>query len=538
MQRLANSIMLAHGWRRIVMLVGAGAVAGLSVSPFFFLPTLFVGLPVLVWALDGAEKGVGWRWFFGAAFSIGFWFGLGYFILAIHWIGIAFFAEGNWIPFLAPFAVLLLAAVLALFWAFATAVAHLLWSDSPFRIVMLAGALALGEFARGHLFTGFPFDLLGYSLTANEQMMQAASVFGVYGLSFVAPLVAATPALIWPALDRPLGRRLGPFFVALGVLAAQLSFGAFRLATTEVEMRDDMRVRMVQPNIDESAEWQASDGDFVFNRLIEASEAVTGPNSQGLSTITHLIWPESAFPFYLSKKPEALARIARLLPPETLLVTGAPRLDPEDVFEQTAHNAIVAINSDGEIVAAYDKSHLVPFGEYLPFAAFFAQFGITQFVPGNNGWVPGGPRRLMKPPGTPPLLPLICYEAVFSGDLGPVADAQFLLNLTNDGWFDGSFGKAQHFHHARLRAVEEGKPMIRLANTGVSAVIDPLGQIMVFLPPDQVGIADFVPPRPIAATSFAVWRHAPLFFVLFLVFAGGFVQTIRRGRRAGHRSGI
>ncbi|MBU1174364.1 MAG: apolipoprotein N-acyltransferase [Alphaproteobacteria bacterium] len=520
MQRFVHFVMLAHGWRRALLMLAAGAVAGLSVPPLFVLPSLFVGLPVLVWALDGAETGRGWRRIFGAPFFIGFWFGLGYFAVAIHWIGFAFFAEGGWVPVLAPFGVGLLAAILALFWGAAAALAHFLWSENGFRVVVLAAALALAEFARGHMFTGFPFDLLGYALTANDQMMQAASLVGVYGLSFVAPLVAATPALIWPALDRPLSRRLMPFFAALSVLAAQLAFGAIRLETTETNLRDDMRVRMVQPNIDEAAQWLAADGEFVLSRLIEISEAVGNPDAPGLATITHLIWPESAFPFYLSRKPEALARIARLLPPGSLLITGAPRLDPEDPLGRTARNAILAIDENGEIVASYYKSHLVPFGEYLPFAEFFAGFGITQFVPGNDGWTAGGPRRLMKPPATPAFLPLICYEAVFPGALGPVADAQFILNLTNDGWFDRSIGKEQHFHHARLRAVEQGKPMIRLANTGVSAVIDPLGRLAVTLKPDSVGLADFAPPNPIAAPPFAMWGHLPLLATLLAAFFG------------------
>ena len=524
MQRLVHFIMLAHGWRRIVLLIPAGAVSGLSVPPLFVLPALFLGLPVLVWSLDGAERGTGLKRFFGSGFAIGFWFGLGYFTVAIHWIGVAFFMEGNWIPLLAPFAVVALAAILALFWAFAVALAHLFWFDSAYRILVLAAALALGEYLRGHLFTGFPFDLLGYSLTANEQMMQAASLVGVYGLSLIAPLIAATPALIWPASERSLPRRLGPFVVALGVLAVQLSYGAWRLDAIPTEMRDDMRVRLVQPNIDESAEWQAGDGDFVFNRLVS-----TTTSRPGIENITHVIWPESAFPFFLSKKPEALARIARMLPPKTLLITGAPRLDPEDLLQQTAYNSILAINAEGEIVASYAKSHLVPFGEYLPFSAFFAQFGITQFVPGNEGWTPGGPRRLMVPPGTPAFLPLVCYEAIFSGDLGPVDDAAFMLNVTNDGWFDGSIGKAQHFHHARLRTVEEGRPMLRLGNTGMTAIIDPLGRLTASLAPDSTGVLDASLPKPIAAPAFAHWRNMPLFIAIALIFAGaGIARILRR----------
>ena len=190
-------------------------------------------------------------------------------------------------------------------------------------------------------------------------------------------------------------------------------------------MRDDMRVRMVQPNIDEASQWQAGgrrvrprSADRHFRGRVEPEHARPcrpSPISSG---------PNPPFPSIFSRKPEALARIARLLPPGTLLLTGAPRLDPEDPTGRTARNAILAINSDGEIVASYYKSHLVPFGEYLPFAEVFAAIGITQFVPGNEGWAAGGPRRLMTPPATPRFLPLICYEAVFPGDLGPVADAQ------------------------------------------------------------------------------------------------------------------
>lgn len=539
MTRLANFVMLAFGWRRALLLLVAGAVSGLSVPPFFILPAFFAGLPILVWSLDGAEIGSGLRRVFGSAFSIGFWFGLGYFLVAIHWVGSAFFVEGGWVPALAPFAVLLLAAVLALFWAFGTSLAHLFWRDTPFRIVVLAAALALAELARGYLFTGFPFDLLGYSLTANEQMMQATALIGVYGLSFVAPLIAATPALIWPAANRSLTRRLTPLFAGLALIAAQLAYGQFRMATTQITPRTDMRVRLVQPNIDQAIKWQAESASFVFDRLISSSEANIGPNSAGLSKITHLIWPESAFPFYLSEHPDALARIARLLPPKTLLITGAPRLDPEDPLQQTAYNSILAIDNNGEIVASYDKTHLVPFGEYLPFSGLLSRLGIRQFVPGDQGWTAGRTRRLMAPPGTPAFLPLICYEAIFSNDLGDaVTNAAFLLNLTNDGWFDGSIGPAQHFHHARLRAVEEGKPMIRLANTGLSAIIDPLGRISTALPPGQVAVVDAVPPNPLPATFYAKFRLWPLAGIIALTFLiAGLAPLLRRRKSSRGKSG-
>ena len=223
-------------------------------------------------------------------------------------------------------------------------------------------------------------------------MMQAASLIGVYGLTFVAPLVAATPALIWPADDRSLTARLGPFFFALVVLAAQIGFGAWRLQSTEIETRDDMRVRLVQPDIDEVRR-MAGRAPAISSRPADrrSRSRRPGPNDPGLIGVTHLIWPESAFPFYLSKYPEALARIARTLPPGTLLITGGAARglrDRRGGGTRTGYNSILAINSDGEIVASYDKTHLVPFGEYLPFGELFAQFGITQFVPGTEAGRP------------------------------------------------------------------------------------------------------------------------------------------------------
>jgi apolipoprotein N-acyltransferase len=405
--------------------------------------------------------------------------------------------------------------VLALFWGLASSIAHLFWSHRGDRILALAAALSAAEFARGHLFTGFPFDLLGYALTANDQMMQAASLVGVYGLTLVAALVAMTPALIWPADKRAMTVRLVPFFAALAIIAAQIGYGQYRLQATVLVPRTDMRLRLVQPDIDQAIKWQADSANFVLERLISLSEAKTGPADKGLAGVNFVVWPETALPVYPSDHPETLARIARMLPVNAMLLTGMPWRDPEDQAGHTAYNAILAIDPNGEIAASYYKSHLVPFGEYLPFADFFARFGITQFVPGNDGWTAGGPRRLMTPPGGPAMLPLICYEAVFSGDLGtPVADAALLLNLTNDAWFDHSIGPAQHFHHARLRAVEEGKPMVRVANTGVTALIDPLGRVTASLAPEGPGTLDVVPDAPLPSTVFARVRHWPLLMAL------------------------
>ncbi|UXN74313.1 apolipoprotein N-acyltransferase [Devosia sp. A8/3-2] len=367
---LAETAMLSHGWRRFLLLVVAGALAGLSIPPLFVVPALFVAFPIWVWCLDGAERKSGLRRLFGPAFSIGFAFGWGYFTVAFHWLGAAFFVDGGVMIALMPFAILALAAMIAFFWGVASALAHLLWSHGPRRIVTLATFVTIAEWARGHVLTGFPFDLLGYALTPNDEMMQITSVIGIYGLTFVAALLAMTPALIWPADNRPLSRRLLPLFLALGVIAAQLGYGYNRLAGTTATPRRDVSMRLVQPMVYEHADWGNADPVALIDRLIMLSDMRMNPEDRGLADITHLVWPESSLPFFLSTYPDASARIARMLPDGAMLSAGAPRQQYEPGDTRSAgqpFNSLLAIDSNGEVVASYDKSHLVPFGEFLPF---------------------------------------------------------------------------------------------------------------------------------------------------------------------------
>jgi apolipoprotein N-acyltransferase len=532
---LAETVMLAHGWRRFLILVAAGALAAASAPPFFLLPALFLALPIWVWALDGAERRGGWGRLFGPAFWIGFAFGLGYFTVALHWLGAAFLQQGGVFLVLMPFAIVGLAAILSIFWGLGSALAHLLWSNGGFRIVTLASFVALAEWGRGHLFSGFPFDLLGYALTANDQMLQLASVIGTYGLTALAALLAMTPALIWPADQRGLIPRLLPIFLAIAALAAQIGYGNWRLTSTTLTARTDMKVRMVQPMILDHADWSAAQPADVVNHLIQLSESKLTPADPGLPGITHLIWPESVFPFFLTNYPDGIALIARMLPPDTLLLTGAPREalgdDGLPIPDNPGYNSILALDTNGEVVASYDKAHLVPFGEYLPFQSFWRMFGINQFVPGTNGWAPGDGRRLMAPPGSPAFLALVCYEAVFPGDIGDPAEAQFILNVTNDAWFMGSVGPAQHAHHARLRAVETGLPMLRAANSGVTISVDPLGRIVAQLTENEIGVLDVVPSEPLAGgTIFNRVGDIPFWVAVALGILGSLIAA-RRPRR-------
>jgi apolipoprotein N-acyltransferase len=285
----------------------------------------------------------------------------------------------------------------------------------------------------------------------------------------------------------------------------------------------------VQPIITEHSNWAAANPPEIVSRLIE----ITGPVAEGQL----VIWPEAVFPFFMSTYPEGLARIARMLPDEAMLLTGAPR-EPEligtDPGGSPGYNSVLAINSDGEVVASYDKSHLVPFGEYLPFAGFWRLFGIQQFVPGTAGWAAGDGNRLVSAPGLPAFIALICYEAIFPGALGAdPAEAGFILNISNDEWFDGSIGPAQHAHHALLRAVESGLPLLRATNSGVTFAADPLGRVTAQLAPLEPGRLDLTPDAPLdGGTIFARFGHLPFFAALLVGALIALLTRTRRPRRA------
>jgi len=234
-----------------------------------------------------------------------------------------------------------------------------------------------------------------------------------------------------------------------------------------------------------------------------------------------LIWPESAFPFFLTREPDALAQIAMLLPQDAVLITGAVRA-PEIVPTQAitrAYNSIYVIDHTGSALAVYDKVHLVPFGEYLPFQDFLESLGLTQLTKVRGGFLSGARRRALVVPGAPDAVPLLCYEAIFPGEIMPAGERPgWMLNLTNDGWFGASPGPYQHLAQARLRAIEEGLPLVRAANTGISAIVDPLGRLLKSSPLGVEGVLDFDLPVALPPTAYARFRDAPAAGMVMLAF--------------------
>ena len=495
--RLAHAVALSWGWRRALIAFGAGALSVLALAPTDIWPVLFLTFPILVWLVDGAAAGrLGGV---PSAAVAGWWFGFGYFLAGLYWVGHAFLVDPQIFGWLLPIAVISLPAGLALFTAFGLALARFLWTRGPLRLIALAVALTVAEWLRGHVLTGFPWNAYGYALTGPLVLAQAAALMGLWGLTFLAVAIFASPAVLADErTDTP--RPWRTLAIAALTLAALAAYGAMRLARQPTEFVPDVRLRIMQPNLQQDEKFNYSAKQQVMNRYIALSDRSTGPQSTGVRDATHLIWPESAFPFFLTREPDAMAQIAALLPQGTVLITGAiraPELAPGAKLER-AYNSIYVIDHDGSILSVYDKVHLVPFGEYLPFQDFLESLGLMQLTKLPGGFIPGDRRRALNVPRAPRFIPLICYEIVFPGEAVPRSERPgWLVNLTNDGWFGISNGPYQHLQQARVRAIEEGLPVVRAANTGVSAVIDPLGRIIRSLPLGTEGVLDAPLPRAI-----------------------------------------
>ena len=518
---LHNSIVLAWGWRRGLIACVAGALSALAMAPFNFWPILFLTFPTLVWLIDGA--GVG-RWGgVGVAAATGWCFGFGYFVAGLYWIGYAFLVDAPTFGWLLPFAVIGLPALLAVYTAIGVALARVLWTRGGLRILALGVTLTAVEWLRGHALTGFPWNAFGYALAAPLPLAQSASLIGLWGLTFIAVVVFASPATL--ADDRAENPRPWlPLALGVAVLVGLGGWGALRLSRLPTQLVDKVHLRIMQPNLQQDVKFNYAARHEVMDRYIALSNRASGPDSPGMKDVTHLIWPESAFPFFLAREADALAQITQLLPPNAVLITGAVRVaEPVNPTAPAVYNSIYAIDHSGSIVALYDKVHLVPFGEYLPFERVLARLGFQELTKQRGGFLAGDRRRPIAIPGGPVALPLICYEIVFPGDVVPRGQRPgWIVNVTNDGWFGNSTGPYQHLQQARIRAIEEGLPLVRAANTGISAVIDPLGRIVNSLPLGREGVIDSPLPRPTSrAPLYARVGDAPAFVMvaiaLFLV---------------------
>lgn len=509
LHRVAARVETLSGWRRYGLAFLLGAAATLALPPLCLFPLLFLAFPPVVWMLAGAARR-------RAAFAVGWWFGFGYFAFGLYWIGNALLVFSDKFLWLLPFASAGLPAFLAFFTGAATWGAW--YGRTPLqRALLFALTWMLAEWLRGHVLTGFPWNLIGYAWAGSDAMLQPAAIFGIYGLSLVAVLSACLPAgLAGSRNPRVL------FATAVALPIAAWAGGSLRLGmAADTAPGDGIGLRVVQSDIPQREKWAPEFRERNLRLFLDLS-LVQRPD-----WVRHVIWPETAATF-LPGDNEPLRRVlAAAAPPGGLLITGAPRRIGGG---RGLANAMIALDGAGHIVAAYDKHHLVPFGEYVPLADYLP---IEKITPGRSGFTPGPGPQTLQLPGLPPFSPLICYEIIFPGAV--VADGMrpdWLLNVTNDAWYGVSAGPHQHLAQSRVRAVEEGLPLVRASYTGISAVIDPYGRVLAKRGLNEAGVIDFRLPRALAEPPpYARWGDGPFGAMLCLV--GIIVLLSARNNRKG-----
>lgn len=488
MERLAGRILLLGGWRRAGLALFAGAIGALAMPPFGVFAAMFVSFTLLVWLLDGSTGNpersgtLNLR----AAFVTGWLFGLGYFVAGLWWLGNALLVDASGFAWAIPLAVLGLPAMLAIFYGFAAMLACLVWSDGMGRIAALAFGFGLAEWLRGTLATGFPWNAIGYAAMPVPLMMQSSYVLGLFGVTALSVFVFAAPAL--------LGTRRGlvpGLLIAVLLSAAHLGYGGWRLsfAPPDTTEQRQISVRLVQPAIDQAQKMENSDRVGIFEKHLALTSA---PPAEGQKRPDVIVWPETSVPFILTENPDALVRIGDVLQDGQVLITGAVRAEERGAgLPPLYYNSIYMIDDKGQILSASDKVHLTPFGEYVPFEDVLRRFGIEELISLPGGFSPAASRSPLTLPSGISFYPLICYEAIFPGEIPPdLAGANAILNITNDAWFGATPGPYQHFLQSRLRAVERGVPLLRDANNGISAVIDAHGEVVDGLSLNASGALD------------------------------------------------
>ena len=525
--RQARAVLLLGSWQRLLVALGAGATVALAHAPFDWPLTLFAAFPILVLLLDGAEPaGRFTPTRLVAPALIGWTFGFGMYGAGLWWMGNAVVVSGSAPAYVTPLASAGLAAVLALFPAGAATVARLAWPHGASRVAVLAVAWALFELLRAQVATGFPWLAIGYAAMPLPVLMQSVSVVGMDAMNALTVLIAASPVLLLERRTRTWG-----WAIPVVLLTLHGGFGAWRLATAEVT-NTGTRVRVVQPAVPQDEKWDGDRRVAILETLIDLS--VFGQPSDNLrgsasERADWIVWPETAFPFALSETPEARGVLADMLEPGQTLLAGGTRA--EGLGEDRLwFNALYAIGSNGDILATRDKVHLVPFGEYLPLPDLLERLGLMRLVEAPADFTPAVRRETLTLAGGATILPLICYEAIFAHATRAAGNAPTaIVNITNDAWFGATPGPHQHMRQARIRAVESGLPMVRAANNGVSAVVDPLGRIVAGLTHGERGAFETELPAPVA-TVLPGARELPWLWLLALLAAAMAMREAWIGR--------
>ena len=504
-------------WPRRAFALGFGLVAATALPPFYFLPGLWIGFSGLLYLCATACH---WR---RAAFE-GWMFGLGWFALGLYWIGYAFLVDAAQYAILMPFAVIGISVGMALYPALTTGVVSWMTRKAPVRTlylpVIFAAAWTVSEWLRGIVLTGFPWNPVASVWGVSDDILQSISWLSTLGLGFLTVAVCAAPVLL--VLERLQNRRLAWVVVIALTASLPILWGAgwVRLSNSDTATHEGVLLRLVQPSIPQHLKWKSDLRQGHVLKQLALSNRSAGPAGPP----THVIWAETNVPYLITDGSEIPASLAVGVPKNGHMIFGAPRRDSAG----NVYNSLLAIDDDGDVKATFDKFHLVPFGEYVPLRGWLP---FDKLTAGRGDFSAGTGPKTIKLDGLPPFATIICYEVIFSGS---VIDSEnrpeWILNITNDAWFGPSTGPRQHLVQARLRAIEEGLPVVRVANTGISAVIDPYGRIRNSLDLGLTGIIDAPLPEALPPTVFSHVGQAPA-LILSILLVGGFAVRPWVGRR-------
>ena len=498
------------GFKKYAFAFLLGALMTLTLPPIGIFPVMALVVPGLAMLSRLAPSG-------GKSFLTGWAFGAGYFIFGLYWVSAALFVDIDMWKWVLPFSAIIGPAALALTYGFIPLLAH------PFRKNMGAHAMALVttwsavEWARGHWFTGFPWNLPGYTWHWALPVMQASAFVGIYGLTLLTVFWAMIPLLLNS------NRRLA--HIAIASLALVTLGGAVRLSMHPTVQSGHYSVRIVQANIPEETKWNKDDDWRNFEKHMNLSAL----NADAAAPPTFVIWPETAVNADLAQFPEIAHLIAIKMPKGATAILGALRVDQSNPNAPKFYNSVSVLDEHAKVIANYDKHHLVPFGEYIPYREHLQLTPMAAEVSGVGDFTRGPGVQTLHIADLPAFSPLVCYEAIFPGEVADEAHRpDWLVNVTNDGWYLKTAGPHQHFAAARMRAIEEGLPLARAANTGISAMIDPVGRILAAQPLMTQGYVDAILPAPLPPTVYA--RFGDLLFLLMLLVSGASAFALQRGK--------
>jgi len=514
----ARRIAALAGWKRAGFAFIAGVMAALAMAPVYALPLLTAGFSIFILLIDGAGVGPAGRRRRLRAFAAGWFFGFGFFLAGTYWMAFSFFVQADEFAWMAPFAMAGLPAFLALFSGAAAALCAQFWRPGWRRVFLFAAIWSVFEFLRGHVLTGLPWNLAGQALAGSALTAQAAAWGGAYGLSLVTALLAGAPAAGLGG-ERAAPGVFGGVFGGAAAMAAGfavlLAAGALRLAAPEPAPDGEAYVRIVQPNIPQREKIDPGLWGRNFTRNLDLSEGPAPPDAR-----LFVVWPENAAPL-LAEAPTALTALGQTLPDNAVLIAGAVRRAPDAGGVMRYYNSVLVLPdtpAGRRPVAYYDKHHLVPFGEYLPFYGFLRAVGLAQLAPYGDSGFTAGPGPAVLNAGGPSFSPMICYEAIFPRASYPRGRRpDWLVTVTNDAWFGDTSGPRQHLDMARLRAIEAGLPMARAANTGISALIDAKGRVLERVPLYESGKIEAALPSSLPLTLYDRGGNI-VFWILTLVF--------------------